>query len=344
MRVAATLALLPLVLLSCASDPYADLPDPLFAAYDGKAVPGAAVLVVQNGEAVHRATYGMADLEGGLAVSAETNFRLASVTKQFTATAILLLVKDGVLGLDDPVDGILSGMPAVADPITVRHLLQHQSGLQDYENLIPDGFQGQVHDADVLELISGTDSLYFPPGTDYRYSNTGYALLALIVEKRSGLTFPDFLATRIFTPLGMEHSLAFVDGLTAVPHRAFGYVVENGQASFRDQSRTSAVLGDGGIYSSLRDLQRWDAALSTDQLLTDSLRTLMFTPGLNGYGFGWRIDTFAGHRRYGHTGSTSGFRNVIHRYPDLGLTVIILTNRAAPDVADLAEQVAARYF
>lgn len=336
--------LLAVAMLSCASDPYADLPDPLFAAYDGTNVPGAAVLVVQNGEAVLSAAYGMADLDKGTAITKDTNFRLASVTKQFTATAILLLVKDGLVGLDEPVRQILDGMPAVAGTVTVRHLLQHQSGLLDYENLIPDGFEGQVHDSDVLELISGTDSLYFPTGTDYRYSNTGYALLALIVEKRSGLTFPEFLATRIFTPLGMEHSVAFVDGVNIIPNRAFGYVVDGPSVTFRDQSSTSAVLGDGGIYSSLTDLQRWDAALDTDRLLPDSLRSLMFTPGLNGYGFGWRIDTHAGHRRHGHTGSTSGFRNVIHRYPDLGLTVIILTNRATPDVADLAEQVAARYF
>jgi CubicO group peptidase (beta-lactamase class C family) len=339
-----SMLLLAVAMLSCASDPYADLPDPLFAAYDSRNVPGAAVLVLQDAEVVHRATYGMADRETGTPVTRDTNFRLASVTKQFTATAILLLVKDGFLTLDEPVRQILDGMPSVAHDVTVRHLLQHQSGLQDYENLIPDAFEGQVHDADVLDLISGTDSLYFPPGTDYRYSNTGYALLALIVEKRSGASFPDFLAARIFAPLGMEHTVAFIDGVHTVPNRAFGYVVNGTNVTFRDQSSTSAVLGDGGIYSSLSDLQRWDTALDTDRLLPDSLRTLMFTPGLNGYGFGWRIDTHAGHRRHGHTGSTSGFRNVIHRYPDLRLTVIILTNRAAPDVADLAEQVAARWF
>lgn len=340
----AALLLLSIGMMSCASDPFGDLPDPLFAAYDSKQVPGAAVLVIHHGEAVHRAVYGMADLESGVAVTRDTNFRLASVTKQFTATAILLLVKDGLLTLDEPVRQILDGLPTVAGDVTVRHLLQHQSGLQDYENLIPDSFEGQVHDADVLDLISGTDSLYFPPGTAYRYSNTGYALLALIVEKRSGRSFPDFLSSRIFTPLGMENTLAFVDGVNTVPHRAFGYVVDGMNVTFRDQSSTSAVLGDGGIYSSITDLERWNAALNTDQLLPESLRTLAVTPGRNGYGFGWSIGTYAGHRRYGHTGSTSGFRNVIHRYPDLELTVIILTNRAAPDVADLAEQVAVRYF
>ena len=333
------LLLLALLMASCTPDP-----DPLFAPYDGNHLPGAAVMVIQNGQVAHEAVYGMADLASGVAVNRDTNFRLASVTKQFTATAILLLVKDGLISLDEPAHQVLDGMPSVANSVTVRHLLQHQSGLLDYENLMADDHDGQVHDRDVLNLIGTTDSLYFTPGTGYAYSNTGYALLALMVERRSGQSFPDFLATRIFSPLGMERTVAFVDGVNSVPNRAFGYVVDGDSVSFRDQSSTSAVLGDGGIYSSIAELQRWDAALDTDRLLPDSLRTLMVTPGREDYGFGWRIDTFSGHRRYGHTGSTSGFRNVIHRYPDLGLSVIILTNRAAPDVAELAEQLAARYF
>ena len=333
-----------LVLASCSSDPYSDLPDPVFAPYDGDNVPGAAVMVIQRGKIVLSRGYGMADLERGIEVEANTNFRLASVTKQFTATAILLLVDDGLVGLDEPVREILDGIPAVAHDVTVRHLLQHQSGLQDYENLIPDSFEGQVHDPDVLDLLSSTDSLYFTPGTDYRYSNSGYALLALIVEERSGLTFPEFLRTRIFAPLQMDGTLAFVDGVNTVPHRAYGYTVDGNEVTFSDQSQTSAVLGDGGVYSSLADLYRWDQSLQTDRIIPDSLRTLMFTPGLSGYGFGWRIDTHAGHRRYGHTGSSRGFRNVIHRYPDLELTVVILTNRNGPAVSDLAEKVAARYF
>jgi len=214
----------------------------------------------------------------------------------------------------------------------------------DYESLIPGGFEGQVRDADVLTFITGTDSLYFPPGTDYRYSNTGYALLALIIEAKSGHSFPDFLRTRIFEPLGMDGSVAFIDGVNEVANRAFGYSVKGDEVGFSDQSQTSAVLGDGGIYSSLNDLYRWDQALYGDGLVSDSLMTLVFTPGLSDYGFGWRIDTHQGHLRYGHTGSTRGFRTVIHRYPDAELTVVILTNRNGPAVADLAERVAAGYL
>lgn len=329
---------------SCTSDPYTDLPDPLFRPYDGDDVPGAAVMVIKDG-AIQRADgYGMANLESGIPVSGSTNFRLASVTKQFTAMGVTMLVDDGLVGLDEPVRDILDGIPAVAASVTVRHLIQHQSGLQDYESLIPDGFEGQVRDADVLTFISSTDSLYFTPGTDYRYSNTGYALLALIIESRSGLSYPEFLRTRIFEPLDMTGTVAFVEGVNEVPNRAFGYSVEDGTVTFSDQSQTSAVLGDGGIYSSLDDLYKWDQALNTDELVGDSLMTLIFTPGLSGYGFGWRIDTHQGHRRYGHTGSTRGFRTVIHRYPDDGVTVIVLTNRNGPAVAELAERVAASYL
>ncbi len=331
-------------LSGCASDPYADLPDSLFRAYDGDDVPGAAVMVIRNGEVVRADGFGMADIESDEAIGPETNFRLASVTKQFTAMSVAMLVDDGLVGLDEPVHEILDNLPAVAEDVTVRHLIQHQSGLQDYESIIPDGFEGQVRDADVLTFISNTDSLYFTPGTDYRYSNTGYALLALIVEARSGLSFPDFLRQRIFEPLDMSASVAFVNGLNTVPERAFGYSFEGDTPVRDDQSQTSAVLGDGGIYSSVNDLFKWDQALYGDSLVGDSLMTLVFTPGLSGYGFGWRIDSYNGHNRMGHTGSTRGFRTVIHRYPDDGLTVIILTNRNGPAVADLAEQVAARYL
>lgn len=329
---------------SCTSDPYADLPDPLFRPYDGDDVPGAAVMVIRKGEIQRAEGYGMANLEENVPVSPATNFRLASVTKQFTAMAVAMLVDEGAVGLDEPVRNILQGLPVVAADVTVRHLIQHQSGLLDYESLIPEEFEGQVRDADVLTFIAGTDSLYFAPGTAYRYSNTGYALLSLIIEERSGLSFPDFLRTRIFEPLGMSGSVAFIDGVNEVANRAFGYTVEDARVSFSDQSQTSAVLGDGGIYSSLNDLYKWDQALYGDGLVSDSLMTLVFTPGLSDYGFGWRIDTLQGHLRYGHTGSTRGFRTVIHRYPDDELTVVILTNRNGPAVADLAERVAAGYL
>jgi CubicO group peptidase (beta-lactamase class C family) len=302
--------------------------DALMGAYEG-AVPGAAVLVVRDGAPVVRRGYGLADLEQGMPVTPATNFRLASVSKQFTAAAILLLAEDGRLGLDDPVQTWLPTLPPDARAVTIRHLLTHTSGLIDYEDVIPESMTGQLHDADVLALLATEDRTYFPPGAAYRYSNSGYALLALIVERASGRSFADFLRRRIFEPLGMSATLAYEAGISTVGRRAYGYSLANGSWKRTDQSQTSAVLGDGGIYSSIDDLAKWDAALADDRLLAAESRRLAFAPAARTddpavqYGFGWRV---TGESLW-HSGETIGFRNVIVRFPERRLTVVILTNR-----------------
>lgn len=333
-------AVLLLCWAGCASDPATEV-DAHFAAYTGADTPGAAVLVIKDGVPVVRKGYGMADLETRTPVTPQTNFRLASVTKQFTAMGILQLVDQGRLHLDDPVHEIIPDLP---EAVTLRHLLQHTAGLIDYEALLPDTATVQVLDQDVLALMQATDSTYFAPGTQYRYSNSGYAVLAMVIEAVSGLSFPEFLKQHIFDPLEMHNSVAFQAGQSTVPHRAFGYTVEGDSTWFSDQSVTSAVLGDGGIYSSLDDLYQWDQALYTHRLVSYSLLQQAFTPGLEGYGFGWRIGTYNGHRRTMHTGSTRGFRTVYQRYPDAKVSVIILTNRNGPAVADLADQLADLYL
>ncbi|MFL6592904.1 MAG: serine hydrolase domain-containing protein [Luteimonas sp.] len=318
--------------------------DTLMQRYSGD-VPGASLLVVRDGKAVVARAYGMADMEGGVAATPSTNYRLASVTKQFTAAAILLLAEDGRLGLDDKVRHWLPSLPAAADTVTIRQLLTHTAGLVDYEDVIPEGTTRQLRDADVLRLLSTQNRSYFVPGTNYRYSNSGYALLALIVERASGATFQDFLRTRIFIPLGMRATLAYVADGPEVPHRAYGYSEVEGQWQRTDQSLTSAVLGDGGVYSSIDDLRKWDAALYDDRLLGDASRSLAFTahtstdePDVQ-YGFGWRItgDTLW------HSGETIGFRNVIVRYPKQRLTVVILSNRDEPEPYATAKQIAALF-
>ena len=263
-------------------------------AYDG-AGPGATVLVVQDGKPAVSRGYGYADLEARVAVTPATNFRLASVTKQFTAAAILLLVEDGRLKLDDPVRRWLPTLPDAAADITIRHLLTHTSGLIDYEDVMPADTALQLHDSDVLRLLESQDRLYFAPGTNYRYSNSGYALLALIVGRASGHDFASFLRVRIFLPLGMANTVAHEDGVSMIAHRAYGYSATAAGWTRTDQSLTSAVLGDGGIYSSIDDLAKWDAALYDDRLLSDDSRRLAFqaaTPTDDpdiAYGFGWRI-------------------------------------------------------
>ena len=311
--------------------------------YTGQ-VPGASVLVLEGGDAVFQRSYGLADLEAGVTSSPTTNYRLASVSKQFTATSVLLLVEDGVLTLDDRVRHWLPTLPVASEGITLRHLLSHTSGLVDYEDLLPPDQARQIHDADVLRLLEREDRLYFPAGSDYRYSNSGYALLALVVERASGQRFAAFLQARIFSPLGMTATLAREDEGPPVTDRAFGYTLVGDRWERTDQSTTSAVLGDGGIYSSITDLAKWDAAWYDDRLLSAPSRALAVQastatpePDVAHYGFGWRLQG----RMQWHSGESIGFRNVLLRFPAHRLTVIVLSNRDAPEPYGLARQIAA---
>jgi CubicO group peptidase (beta-lactamase class C family) len=330
-------------LVACGSNKEARV-DEMFAAYDQQGMPGAAVLVVQDGKPALIRTYGLADIDEGLAVRPETNFRLASLTKQFTATCIMMLVERGELELDATLPEVFDDFPDYGSAITVRNLLQHTSGLIDYEDLIPEDFAGQVSDQDALRSMYEVNETYFEPGTEYRYSNTAYAMLAVLIEKISGTSFADFLEQNIFEPLGMDNTVAYQNGISTVSNRAFGYTVENGEVSFSDQSTTSAVLGDGGIYTSVLDYFKWDQALYTDKLLPQSVLDQMWVANLGDYGFGWRVDTVDDRRRLHHDGSTSGFRNYIIRYPDDRMTVLVLSNRRGPDAMPLAEAVAAIYL
>jgi CubicO group peptidase (beta-lactamase class C family) len=304
------------------------------------------VLVVRDGKVVVSRAYGLADVEARVAATPQTNYRLASVTKQFTATAILLLYQDSKLSLDDRIKHWLPSLPSALDSVTIRQLLTHTSGIIDYEDVMPAGTTAQLHDADVLRLLESQDSTYFKPGTKYQYSNSGYALLALIVERVSGKSFATFLHDRIFAPLGMNHTVAFENGISTVSNRAFGYTMKDSAWTRKDQSTTSAVLGDGGIYSSIDDLVRWDAALYDSRLLNDASRKLAFSPQTPtdqpdvSYGLGWRI---TGETLW-HSGETSGFRNVIVRYPARHLTVVILTNRDDPAPYETALAIAKLYL
>ena len=324
--------------------------DELFKAYSGNDVPGAAVAVIRHDSLILAKGYGMANLEEHIPVQPNTNFRLASVTKQFTALCIMMLVERGKLSFDRTLKQIFPEFPDYGKQITIRDILHHTSGLVAYEDLIPDTATVQVLDKDVLEMMMAQDSTYFPPGSDYRYSNTGYAVLAMVIEKISGKSFAKFLKENIFDPLGMTETVAYEKNISTVNHRAYGYTLKNGEFVFTDQSITSAVLGDGGIYSSISDMYKWNQALYTQKLVSAEMLKLAFTPGAktNGdsldYGFGWRIDKYHGLHRVHHTGSTMGFRNVIQRFPDEHSAVIILTNRNDPGVADLANQLVDLYL
>jgi CubicO group peptidase (beta-lactamase class C family) len=324
--------------------------------------PGLAVIVLKGGKTVFEHAYGLANLETGAVNTPTTDFRLASFTKQFTATCIMLLVHDGKLSYDDTLTRIFPGFPTYGSDITVRMLLNHTSGLKDYEDLYAAEFPGvdeknipQIHDAPILKLMQEQTTTDFPPGSQWRYSNTGYAMLAMIVEKASGKGFGEFLRERIFVPLGMSDTLAYEKGKNQVPHRALGYTNKNGKWMEADQSPTSAVLGDGGIYSNVRDLAKWDVALRQHTLLNPEEMQAAYTPvtvpggakteegHATQYGFGWYLDPYKDRKRTWHTGSTAGFRTVIERFPEEQLTVIVLCNRDDLQPKKLAEQVADVY-
>jgi CubicO group peptidase (beta-lactamase class C family) len=326
--------------------------DALFHDYDRPDVPGASVMVIRNGKVLLAKSYGMADLENKVPSAPDVNYRLASVTKQFTAMAIMMLVDAGKMSFDDPITKFFPEFPAYGKRITVRHLLNHTSGLIDYEDMIPQGTTLPVLDINALRLLQVQDHTYFPPGSQFRYSNTGYAFLALIVEKVSGQTFAAFLRDKIFQPLGMKQSLAYESGISAVSNRAYGYTEQKkGGYSKTDQSLTSSVLGDGGVYSSINDLYKWDQSLYTTKLVSKKILAEAFTPGKSTlhekdlrYGFGWFISEYRGLRKIWHYGSTVGFSTRLERFPDKKFTVIILSNRNDAQLSELPEKLTDIYL
>jgi CubicO group peptidase (beta-lactamase class C family) len=320
--------------------------DPLFSQYSQSTAPGASVSVIKNGKVFYSKAYGMANLEEHAPAITGTNYRLASVTKQFTAMAVMILVDRGKFSLDSRLTDVLPGAPTYLHEVKIRHLLNHTSGIVDYEDLIPESQTVQVLDKDVLSLLRSIDSVYFPPGAKFKYSNSGYSLLALVVESVSGQSFAEFLKKNIFAPLGMNHTLAYQQGISTVDNRAYGYSRSDTGFVRTDQSVTSAVLGDGGIYSSVDDLFKWDQALYSEALVHSSLFEEALTPArLNDgsrttYGFGWYVEPHRTTTRYLHEGSTRGFRNAILRMPDQQLTIIILTNRNEGEPIEIARKIA----
>jgi len=335
--------------------------------------PGVAVLVRRDGRTVLERGYGVRELRTREPIDARTSFRLASVTKQMTAAAIMLLVRDGRLRYEDTLPRALPGFPAYGNGITIRHLLTHTSGLPDYEQLMekaetakgpiwtPDR---QIRDEEVLALLERETHGLFAPGTSWAYSNSGYVLLGLVAARAADKPFGDVLRERIFAPFGMTRTLAYEKGGNEIPDRAYGHTKE--AAGFRetDQSSTSATLGDGGVYSCLEDLAKWDEALRTNALLSSAemasaLMPVRLTDGSEprwpqgeaggdnlfpgrpvAYGFGWLLDPWQGRRRAWHHGETMGFRSSIDRFPEDGVTVVVLANRGDIDIQSLALEIA----
>ena len=319
--------------------------DSLFANFDHPNAPGASVMVIHNGKPIFAKGYGLANLDTKTPCTTNTNFRLASVTKQFTAMAVMILAERKALSLGESLTAFFPEFPEYGKGITVRHLLTHTSGLIAYEDVIPEGTTIPVLDQDVLRLLMKQDKTYFPPGAQYRYSNSAYALLALIVEARSGQTFARFLKENIFEPLKMTNTLAYEEGLSTVSNRAFGHTLKSNVWQRTDQSLTSAVLGDGGVYSSVTDLAKWDQALYKTKLIGEPMLQLAFTPQTptdkpgRSYGFGWYLTEYRGLSEIYHSGETIGFRTRLVRYPEKQFTVIILANRSDTKLDEFPHQI-----
>ncbi|WP_245868687.1 serine hydrolase domain-containing protein [Pontibacter ramchanderi] len=311
--------------------PFADVLDAHFGVTYQTDAPGAALLLAVLGEVQYEQGIGIANLTTGEPITPATTFRLASVSKQFTAMAVQLLEQEGLLAYDDTLQQFFPEFTTgIGAEVTLRHLLCHTSGILDYEEFVEERPDWQISDEEVLAIAATQETTYFKPGSAYRYSNTGYVLLALVVERLSGIAYADFLQQRIFEPSGMEDTMLYQTG-KAIPKRAMGYARnEAGEIILADQGTCTATKGDGCIYTSVRDYHRWHLALQAG--MAPALQQV-YTP-LEGYpngfyGMGW----FFSRRNSGglelyHTGNTSGFSNLVIRIPENDVLIACFSNLA----------------
>lgn len=306
-----------------------------------------AVVVLRRGKRIYRKVVGQADIRSGVEATPETNFRLASITKTMTAAAVLYLVEKGQVSLKARLSTLLPKMPAWARKVRLVHLLSHTSGLKRFR--APKGHRGQVSDADVVASLRTQDGTYFEPGSKFRYCNEAYAVLAEVVEKVSGMSFPQFLGKRVFRPLGMTSTRAFVAPGDDIPNRAFGTKLKkDGEWKLHDQGKTTAILGDGGVYSNLEDMERWMRTVSSGRFLSRSswTRALTAYPTQRGrkehlYGMGFNVTPWRKYPAVSHSGTTLGFRNYYLSVPERGFDVLVLTNVHLFDAYKLASEVMA---
>jgi len=306
-------------------------------------IPGLAIAVVNNGKVVKTQGYGLANIELNVPVTPETVFKIGSVSKQFIATGIMLLVADGKISLDDKISKYPDGTPETWKDINIRHLLTHTSGIvREAPGFDPDKIQ---NDADVIKTAY-SESLRFAPGEKWEYCNVGYFTLAEIIRKVSGKSWGDYLKERVFSPLGMNATRA-TTVTEIIPNRADSYTLQNDKLLNAENWRT--VRPSGAFLSNALDLAKWEAALNENKILSQSIRNQMWTPvTLNDgkkyqYGFGWELNNFRGISTIEHGGTLTGFRANYLRLPEQGLTVIALTNFAGANVSALANGIAVEY-
>jgi len=336
------------VLLAAVSIVRADvLDDRILSIMAERHIPGAAVAVVQNGKLVRIKGYGVATLEFNVPVTTETVFEIGSVSKQMTAAGIMLLVQDGKVSLDERISKYLPNTPEAWKDVTVRHLLTHTSGVKSYSSLEGFGLSERMTINDFIKKLS-PHPLEFTPGEKNIYSNSGFNLLAYIIETQSGKKYIDFMRERIFIPLGMTKT-GDRDPQFIVPLRANGYEWRQDHFSGRDGDLTD-LMGAGSIVSTISDMTKWEAALRSDKILNAQSKKEIWTQFIfnNGkpspYGLGWRISDVRGNKLIGHTGQTAGFGAAIFRYVESDVTVIALTNLGEVGMGSIIATTAAKQY
>jgi len=346
-----TLAALSLLLTACVAPapttPSNTAVDAVFAEYDKPDSPGCALGVIRDGRLDYARGYGMANLEYGLPLTPQSVFRMASVSKQFTAAAIALLAQDGRIGLDDDVRKYVPELPEFPTPVTIRQLVHHTSGVRDYLTLFAlagardDDF---YTDDEVVAMLARQRALNFPPGSEHLYSNSGYFLLSVIVTRVTGEPLSAYAQEKIFGPLGMSHTHFHDDHTRIVPNRATGYSRKDD--GWHIDQTTLDMIGDGGVFTSIEDLVAWDRSFYDGSLGGPALVETLLTPAVLtdgttiAYAFGLEHGSYRGLKTVEHGGSFVGFRTNIVRFPDEKLSIACLCNLAQADPARLARRVA----
>lgn len=283
---------------------------------------GYALFYYNNGTTFEKCTGKLRD-ENSPNITFNSNFRLASVTKQFIAFSIVKLINDNMLCYDTSILDIFSDLPSYFKDITIKHLLNHTSGILDYENM--EHTDEQIQDEDILEFLKNTNHTYFKPGERYQYSNTAYILLGLIISKVSNRALNEFIETEIFTKAGMLNSKVNYEGKTNVLERAYGHIIANDKLVVKDQYWCSATIGDGGLYSSVNDLKKWLKFLVKSNEYK-SMKVPNIAGNYNEYGLGIRIIDVQGNEIIYHSGSTIGTKTLLLFSEELDLCLIFLTN------------------
>ena len=331
-----------------AQDNQADKVTALFDHLNEGTQPGAAVMVIRDGGVVYSGGFGFADVKKQIPIDADSTFRLGSVSKQFTAMAIMVLADEGRLDYDDLVTRYIPELDMYPG-VTIRHLLTHTSGMPDYYDTI-DTSGGMPTNADMPAVMASMDGPVFAPGAQYEYSNPAYEMLPVIVEKVSGQAFSAFMLENVFRPAGMDDSLIYDHTEPEIANRVYGYEPRGRSFKLNDYHALNYLDGSGGMYATLEDFLAWDQALYGEDVVSAATLSEGFTRYTlnNGdeidYGFGWRLDQHRGHRRIAHGGSWVGFRTSIARYPDAKLAVVVLTNRTDGNPGSYVDRISDIYL